>query len=155
MNRKVVLFDIDHTLFDTEEFKDSLLSKYSLFEGITDLLGELVKNNIKIGIVSQGERDFQIKKIQETGLDKFFSSENIYIVKDKIIEIEEILKLYSSSELYLVDDRLDVLGYAKKNMDSITTIFVKYGKKKITEEVSEFEPDYSVEEVNKIRQIII
>ena len=58
MKNKVVLLDIDYTLFDTKTFKESSLKKYALYDEISAVLKDLA-NVAELGIFSKGEDTFQ------------------------------------------------------------------------------------------------
>ena len=81
MKNKIVLLDIDYTLFDTKTFKDSNLTKYSLYDEILLVLPSLA-NVAELGIFSKGEDAFQNAKLQATGIENFFQQKNVHIFED-------------------------------------------------------------------------
>ena len=106
--RKIVLFDIDYTLFNTEVFKTSGLKEYLLFEEILPVFTKLF-GTVELGIFSKGESEFQKEKLRKTNLESFFKREHLHIFEDKVVSIKEILGKYRNYKIYLVDDKLNVL----------------------------------------------
>src|SRR6266581_810162 len=95
--RKIILFDIDDTLFDTATFKETNFETFSIFDDIFPVLAKLT-GIAELGIFSQGDSDLQRKKLQKTNIENFFNREHIYIVQDKISMAKDILKKYSEDE---------------------------------------------------------
>lgn len=145
--KKLILFDIDYTLFDTATFKESNLINYALYSGIATLLRDLSKIAV-LGIFSQGEVDFQKKKLKKTGIDKHFIDEYINIVESKIDTIETVIDRYKNYEIFLIDDRIDNLEMAKRHRGDIKTVWVKRGP--FAAEDSEFVPDKSIDDLRKL-----
>lgn len=124
---KMVLFDIDRTLFNTEVFKRSNLRTHKLYKEVLDVLEELAKI-ATLGIFSEGEKDLQTAKLLKTDIHRHFPQEYVHIVKSKGGMLEEVLAKYRDFTLYLVDDKLPLLYEAKKILPSLFTIWVKRGK---------------------------
>lgn len=150
---KVVLFDIDYTLFDTQSFKDSNLSSFKNFEEVADVLEELSKI-AKIGIFSTGERNFQHDKLLNTKIMSFFKPEDIHVSEDKEQVIEEILQKYSQREIFLVDDKIKILKLAKEIYPSIHTIWVKRGPYVEIMRDVKYEPDTTIENLKNIASVV-
>lgn len=127
--KKIVLFDIDDVLFDTSHFTKSSLSQYKLYDDSREILIELA-NIAEIGILSQGETTFQLKKLLQTGIHSFFAKKHIHIVLQKDESLKDILKNYRNynGKIYFVDDRLNNLFYAKQALPSLVTILIKRGR---------------------------
>lgn len=123
--KKIILFDIDHVLFDTEKFKTSKLTEYSLYNEVFDVLGSLSKI-AELGIFSKGELEFQKAKLKNTKIESFFKEENVHIFQDKIANAN-ILNKYRDYEVFFVDDRLDVLLDIKKTLPSVLAIWIRRG----------------------------
>lgn len=152
---KLVLFDIDYTLFDTANFKDSSLSDYQLYDEIEHLLINL-SSTIDLGIFSKGEKEFQKLKLQKTGIEKYFNPENIHIFENKDENLQAVIKKYSDRKIYLVDDKLEVHYNAKKHNSTIVTIWVKRGPFAQDETLlNNFSPDKIVESLNEIEKFIL
>lgn len=124
--KKVVLFDIDYTLFDTEKFKNTKLQTFSLYEEVIDVLNKL-KETVYLGIFSEGNLDFQKTKLLKTKIHNNFTKKHIHIVANKEETIKEVLEKYKKNVVFLVDDKLTVLYLAKQLLPSLITIWVKRG----------------------------
>src|SRR3989344_4096389 len=107
--KPVVLFDIDYTLFDTAFFKESGLSEHRIYEEVINVLENLSKIAL-LGIFSEGNISFQIKKLKETNIEKYFAKGNTHIVLNKLDELEGIFKRYKNRKFFFVDDKLTILG---------------------------------------------
>lgn len=152
---KIVLFDIDYTLFDTAVFKDSSLSSYQLYDEIEQLLINL-SSIVELGIFSKGEKEFQKLKLQKTNIEKYFHPENIHIFENKDENLQAVIKKYSDRKVYLVDDKLEVLSNAKKYNHSIMTIWIKRGPFAQDETLlNNFSTDKIVESLNEIEKFIL
>src|SRR3989344_511060 len=150
-NKKLVLFDIDYTLFNTATFKDSNLTNYCLYDEIAPLLKDLSKI-AKLGIFSQGEVDFQKKKLKETGIDKHFIDEYINIVESKIDTIEGVIDKYKNYEIFLIDDRIYNLEMAKTHNPNVKTVWVKRGPFAVRD--TDYIPDKSIEDLKELGDYI-
>src|SRR3989344_9501397 len=122
--KPIVLFDIDYTLFDTEHFKKSLLTKHRIYEEVKDVLEKLSKIAL-LGIFSEGDLEFQRKKLDQTEIVDYFEKDNTHIVLNKLTEIRKVLQKYTDRETFFVDDKLNVLFDAKKIFPKVVTIWVK------------------------------
>lgn len=148
--QKFVLLDIDYTLFDTRRFKDTKLQKYSSYEEVIDVLFELGKI-ARLGIFSEGELDFQRKKLTEMKVLKHFLDEDIHIVPNKDETIKTVLQKYKDHVLFIVDDKLPILYTAKMHLPSVYTIWVKRGVyAKNQKPIKNFKPDVSVKNLRDI-----
>ncbi len=153
MNNKIAFFDIDYTLFDTDLFKQSGLTKHKLYDEISGVLAELSKI-ATLGIFSEGDVDFQNKKLKETNLEPFFLKENIFIHARK----EDILKNlvdFSDSKVFLIDDKLSILHKAKLAMPELFAIWIKRGPYALEQkEIEDFTPDKTIEDLKSIVDIV-
>jgi len=153
-NPKIVLFDIDYTLFDTKAFKDSKLKNYYLYEEVLHVLEELVKV-AELGIFSMGDTEFQNRKLVETGIANYFKDKNVHVFSDKEVKLKDMLDKYQQYKVFLVDDRLTVLHNAKTMMPSIFTIWVKRGPfAQVQGTIPGFAPNSEVFDLNEIIKII-
>lgn len=129
MNQKsdrVILFDIDYTLFDTENFKASNLTSFVLYPEVKKTL-ELLSKSFTLGILSKGEKDFQLKKLAETGILDTFDRDKMFIFEDKVIEFENVMNKLKNSDLWFVEDKINMLEMAKKINPKLKTIWFKNG----------------------------
>jgi len=149
----MVFFDIDYTLFKTDVFKESGLTKREVYEEIPQVLSNLSKI-ATLGVFSEGETEWQNDKLLKTNLAPFFLKENIFIHLHK----EDILKKlvdFSSSIIFLVDDKLTILFEAKKAIPAIKTIWIKRGPYALNQkEIDDFKPDFMVNDLNELVSIV-
>lgn len=124
--QKVVLFDIDYTLFNTDIFKASELKTHSIYDEVPEVLEKLSEIAL-LGIFSEGKLLLQQTKLQKTKIQGYFIEAHTHIVEKKDASIEEVLKLYKNNILYLVDDKLTVLHQASLLLPGIITVWVKRG----------------------------
>jgi FMN phosphatase YigB (HAD superfamily) len=153
--KKIVLFDIDNTLFDTERFKQTNREVFSLYEEVYEVLEELAPV-ADLGIFSEGEIAFQQKKLKQTNIEKYFIEEHVHIVPQKIHAIELLLKKYKhNNKIFLVDDRLSILPLIKKDFPSVFTIWMKRGEFFSHQKPIEgFSPDAEVDTLKEIIPLI-
>ncbi len=151
-SKKIILFDIDDTLFDTETFKKSNFISFSVYEDVHETLSQLA-GIASLGIFSQGEIAFQKRKLEETNIAQYFLEEHMHIVTDKNTAIKELIKKYNNKgNIFLVEDRLPVIQMVKQQFPSVFTIWVKQGRyAPFQEQIVGFFPDA---EVKKVRDVI-
>lgn len=124
--KKIVLFDIDYTLFDTAQFKSSGLKTYKLYEEVEEAL-KMLSEVCEIGIFSQGEDSFQREKLKQTLIHTHFKEEDIHIFALKDENIGSVLNKYKDREVFLVDDKLEVLKLGKDLSENVYAIWLKRG----------------------------
>ena len=152
--QKVILFDIDYTLFNTDVFKETQLKKHSVYNEVHDILKKLSKIS-KLVIFSEGEIDFQKTKLDKTDIKRYFNEHNIHIFKNKTDGLQLVLRKYSHGQIFFVDDKLSILFDAKKMLPEIFTIWVKRGiYAKNQKPISRFKPDTEVENLKEIVSIV-
>lgn len=152
--KSIVLFDIDYTMFDTATFKQSGLTEYGIYEEVMKVLKNL-SEFAALGIFSKGETQFQITKLEKTGLTKFFKEENVHIFNDKDINLIKIINKYKNYKIFFIDDKLGILYAAKNYMKEVFTIWVKrgfYAEKQ--EPIPGFSPDAEVENLAEVVRIV-
>ncbi len=152
--KKVVLFDIDYTLFDTKAFKHSNLQTFSVYKEVVDALSE-IGAYAELGIFSEGDGVFQKEKLLQTAIAAHFLPEHVHIVTKKQDSIVEILQMYKDVSLFLVDDRPEVLALAKKHKPDAFTIFMKRGPFAASQtSIEGFSPDASIEDLRMVLGIV-
>lgn len=150
----VVLFDIDYTLFDTALFKESKLLTHKIYKEVIEVLDSLNKI-ATLGIFSEGNIDFQRRKLKETNIDKYFEKNHTHIVLKKIDDLKRILKSYEDRQIFFVDDKLTILVDAKKSFPEVFTIWVKRGPfAQNQKEIPGFKPDAEVKSLRDVVSII-
>ncbi|HUD04911.1 MAG TPA: hypothetical protein VMR59_02920 [Patescibacteria group bacterium] len=151
---KLVLFDIDYTLFDTTALKASDLTQYSLYDEVKSVLVKSSKI-AELGIFSKGESEFQKAKLQKTGIVKFFQTKNIHIFENKNQNLKEVIKQYGNCKIYLIDDKLEILYNAKQFDPSIFTIWIKRGPFAQDETfLNNFSPDATITNLKEAISIV-
>ncbi|MEK7571672.1 MAG: hypothetical protein AAB553_05355 [Patescibacteria group bacterium] len=147
----IILFDIDYTLFDTDIFKSSNLTNYRLYNEVPSMLQQLEKI-ATLGIFSQGEIDFQRKKLHETAIEKYFVPEYVHITLDKETMIHSVLADYHKNKrVFLIDDKPVVLEQVKKALPEVTVIWIERGIYATSQHFSSgFSPDYIVQNLSDI-----
>ncbi|MDP3988463.1 MAG: sugar phosphate nucleotidyltransferase [Candidatus Levybacteria bacterium] len=152
--KKVVLFDIDYTLFDTKNFKDSNLKDHSLYNEVIGVL-EKVSKVADLGIFSEGEVAFQKNKLVKTDIKKYFDKKHTHIVEKKDLSLEKILRKYEKDFLILVDDKLGVLHSAKNMMPSVFTVWVKRGMyAQLQKPIENFSPNETLDNLGELASIV-
>lgn len=149
--QKIILFDIDYTLFNTDIFKQSQLKTHSVYDEVHDVLKKLSKI-AQFVIFSEGEINFQKTKLNKTDIKKYFNEQDIIISKSKVNKLRQILNRYSHGQIFFVDDKLSILFDAKKMLPDVFTIWVKRGiYAKNQKPIPGFKPDY---EINNLKEIV-
>ena len=154
-DKKIVLFDIDYTVFNTDILKQSDLKTFKVYDEVHEVLNKL-KEIADLGIFSQGDVAFQHKKLVETNIVDYFHRDHIHIVPEKFSEIADLIKAYHDhGRLYLVDDRLPILQAAKQENPAVRTIWVKRGFFAENQDpIPNFEPDATVLTLKEIVSLI-
>ncbi len=152
----IVLFDIDDVLFDTQHFIETNLEEFRLYEDAEAVLKKIAPF-AEIGILSQGEYDFQLKKLIQTGIRHEIVSEHMHIVPAKDQTMVKVLEKYriNSKRVFFIDDRLNGLYHTKMILPQITTILLKRGRYiDNQEEINDFKPDRIIHKLEEIIDII-
>ncbi len=155
MNKpKIVLFDIDYTLFNTDIFKKTNLKKHFVYNEVNNVLTELSKVAI-LGIFSEGNLEFQKSKLLKTGIQKHFLKEYTHIAEKKEEMLKKILQKYKDNKIFLVDDKLSILHLAKTISPSLFTTWVKRGiYAKNQKEIPGFKPDAQINNLKEVISIV-
>lgn len=154
LNKPVILFDIDYTLFDTALFKKTNLTQFSIYNEVAGALSALSGKFI-LGIFSQGEENLQKSKLKATKIDHFFQKENTHIESNKEESIKTIIEKYKNTPLIIIDDKLFILYQMKQINPVIFTIWIKrgvYAENQIP--ITNFMPDADVLNLKEVIPII-
>jgi hypothetical protein len=127
LNNPIILFDIDYTLFDTAIFKQSNLTRYSLYPEVPNILNKL-STQATLGILSEGEKETQQNKLIKTKIYHLFNKDHIHITSDKQKKIKTLIENYKDKSLIIIDDKLPILPLAKKYIPQALTIWIKRGE---------------------------
>lgn len=151
---KIVLFDIDYTMFDTKRYKESSLTEFHIYEEVAGVLADLGEN-ITVGVFSEGEREHQLTKLLQTEIKHFFAEEHVHIFTKKLESLPDVLMKYAGEELYFIDDKLKVLRGIKQSDPAITTIWVKRGAyAEAVSSLPDFTPDATISDLKSVSTII-
>lgn len=150
---KIVFFDIDYTLFDTDTYKKTGLQTYQLFQEVKEVLERVLKC-AEIGILSEGQEDIQREKLRKTGIEHLFNKNNVHITQSKKDFMKSILNNYKDRNIVLIDDRKDMLLIGKELYPSLITIWIRRGIYQDMKTEEEFSPDYSFESLKEVSSVI-
>ena len=154
LKNKVILFDIDYTLFNTDIFNETKLQKYSLYEEVKEALNNLSKI-ARLGIFSEGEIRLQKTKLESTNIADYFQNDLVHIMTRKDDEMEDIITRYTDTALFLVDDKIDILYKTKKLFPSVFTVWIKRGKyAKSQKPIDGFEPDAIIKTLQEVIPVV-
>lgn len=153
-SKRLILFDIDYTLFDTDTLKKTKLRKHVLYKEVREVLKKLSKL-ASLGIFSEGDLDFQKTKLLKTDIKDYFEKDSIHIMAKKDDEMQKTIAKYKDKTLFLVDDKLDILYKTKRLFPSIFTVWVKRGKyAKSQKSIYGFEPDAAIKTLQEVIPVV-
>lgn len=154
LNKLIILFDIDYTIFNTALFKQSNLTQYSIYPEVSAILNDL-STQATLGILSQGEKEFQQNKLIQTKIDHLFHKDHIHIALDKKKLIHTISEMYKDKSLIIIDDKLPLLVFAKKYIPNAVTVWVKRGEYAENQKpIPGFTPDATLNNLSKIMRCL-
>ena len=138
--------EIMSVIIDPKTFRENL------HKDVLDSLNKLTKIG-KVGILSQGDNEFQSAKIVH--FKHLLSRDHIHILSDKKSDMVRILKNLKEHDLYFVDDMLSMLQMAKKIQPSIVTIWMKRGRYAENQKaIPDFTPDAEAKNLSEVVKII-
>src|SRR5258708_16138841 len=123
---RIILFDIDYTLFDKKVFKETNRQTYHLYKDTVTVLHTLQTHN-KLGIFSEGEGQLQKSKLDRTDISHLFAREHTHIVPVKDDSIEKVFSQYQNDEVIFVDDKLPLLEQVKRRFPNVNVVWMKQG----------------------------
>ncbi len=154
---KVVIFDLDDTLFDRcgqldETYKN--LPNIKPFPETKEVLS--APGFLKI-LVSRGGPSIQNKKVEVLGIGKYFDEIIVCAThEEKKGLFETIARKYKAKkwDVFIVGDRIDTeIRYG--NMLGFTTILLKHGKYKDLKPKDEFEiPTFTITNLKPVVDIV-
>jgi len=117
--------------------------RQSLFTETVSVLEKLFKKEIKLGIFSEGFKNFQRKKLKNSGILKFFDRQNLFIFRRKARK-SSVIALPKNS--IIVDDNLAVLEEIDElnNSKKIKLVWLNRKTKKIHKKIKTI---FSLEEI--------
>jgi FMN phosphatase YigB (HAD superfamily) len=149
--KKIILFDIDDVLFKTDLFIQSGFKTYKPYEDAKDAL-EKIKRTADIAILSKGEYNLQLDKLNKVNLIGLFKTESIFIVDEKSEMVKSLFLKFKDKDIFIIDDRLDNLEEIKKANSLIKVILIKRGRYQGLK--SDFQPDFIVNSLEQILKFI-
>lgn len=155
-SKLLILLDIDDVLFDTDHFKKTDLTEFRLYDDVLSVLKQLSQLG-DVGILSQGQTDFQLKKLLNTNIHDRFVREHIYIVAQKDESLNQTLSHFKQPQkkIIFIDDRLTGLYYAKQAIPHLITIWLRRGRYAETQvPIDGFSPDATVTDFHAIIPLV-
>ncbi len=158
MKTKLIIFDGDNCLWDTEAIRESGdVKELQTFEDTIFTLRSLICTKM---LVTAGNREVQLEKIRITGIAPFFS--NIFVcplLDNKKKVFREIL--YRPELMGVVFDEVSVVG-DRVNFEirfgkelGFRTVRMKYGKHSGDIPKNKFEiPDFEITKLSELLSII-
>lgn len=134
---KTFLIDLDHTLYDVQKEK--------LYPDAIHLL-EYLSGKGTIVLFTEGEKEFQLNKIEKLKLSKYFGK-NLRVF-ESYSKMKDTKNDYVGENIYLVDDNPEVLKTAMER--KWLTIRVNRGRYK--DQVAD--SDFKVDDLKSIESII-
>ncbi len=116
MDKNIILIDFDHTLFNTNKFVENVDKlgkdvnyKSFLYPDAEEFVTYASKYGTPV-LFSEGEVNFQLEKIKNTGIDKLFKENvKVYPSYEKMLDIK---KLTAGHDVVLIDDKPEVVDMA-------------------------------------------
>lgn len=153
-HNRLILFDIDYTLFDTTTFKETSLSEFRLYDEVIPVLEQLTAY-AELGIFSEGDIKMQKTKLAKTVIENHFKKDHIHISVKKIDSLSTIFPLYKGRDVYVVDDKASILFEIQKRYEGVKTIWVRRGPyAQNATLLPEFHPHATVDNLREILPII-
>lgn len=147
----IIFFDIDYTLFNTDTFKKSGLTRYESYPEVKEALSTLSKK-ARLGIFSEGELNFQKEKLNKLGIGKYFEVDSVFIFENKQGHIAGIFDSMDD-KTYVVDDKKEVLNLIHEINKAVKTIWMKRGVY-AEHSKSDYVPDYEVKDLSGVLSIV-
>lgn len=135
-------------LFWNEELYSEVLDNES-----NNTLKELQRYGVQIGLLSTGDTKHQLAKVNTLLL--YLGENHRHIFPNKLASLGDVLERYEEFQVYLVDDLPEVLAKAKSIDSKIITILRHVNKKfEVTPQVSNFSPDWTINEISEVIDIV-
>jgi FMN phosphatase YigB (HAD superfamily) len=153
-NKKIILFDIDDTLFNTARFIESDLQDFGLYDDVLETLIEL-RAYATLGIFSQGESEFQQTKLTSTKISDYFLPEDVHILLSKDEDLTKVFMNYNDHKIYVVDDRIQWLKNVKNAFPYVFTVWIQQGRYAHTQDDEQYVPDATVTSLAQIKKLVL
>ncbi|WP_161525928.1 HAD family hydrolase [Trichococcus alkaliphilus] len=138
---------------------EAFQNEIKLIEEIPQIFELLLQRGAKIGIITNGANDNQLRKINQLGLDKWIAPENMLVSEGagvskpskEIFEAMERRMVFSKNDVYYIGDNFDndVIGATAAGWK---TIWVNFRNHKITNQ--EVSATYVVETPEELLRLV-
>ena len=140
-----------------EYFKDKGIYENELYDGISELLNQLVKNDLALAVATSKPTFFAQKILRYFNIDNYFKEiigsnlDNTGTEKKDIIKLA-LSKLNKSNyeSIMIGDRRHDIIGAKANNVQSIGVLY-GYGSRTELEGVS---PEYIVQDIKGLSKLL-
>ena len=154
--QKILVFDLDDTLFDSTNQPVEKDGAWNL-RFFSEFLPVLSNTEHICILVTKGDEEFQNKKINNLQIRDFFKEIHITVTdEEKHTVFEMLCKKYQGRKMIAIGNRLDCeIRYGKKQ--GMKTIYIKFGKYAGCTAKDSFEiPDCTLEEsdFSRLGQIV-
>ncbi len=123
-----------------------------IFDDAINFLEKSKERGIELFMISFGSDGFQRRKVENSGLSKYFLDIRVGDI-NKAIEIKNIIGKNTDDEMWFIDDRVDQIKIVKKTFPYIKTILLKRNDGRYFEEMNEF-CDFEAKDFEKVDKII-
>ena len=141
-----------------EYFSSKGIFENHVYEGIPELLAELLENNLTLAVATSKPTVYAEKIIRHFGLDRYFKKiigsklDNTMTDKKEIIAYAMSELNSNASDTIMTGDRKhDIIGAKKNRIDSAGVLY-GYGS---YEEITGAGPDFIAEEVQDLSSILL
>ena len=153
----LIIFDLDDTLYDrtgqlSDNWTEEEFKNLEVFPGVKEILG--VDGFSKV-LVSKGEEEFQLRKLEQLGIkDQFDEIKICPTNEDKKTEFQNILNRCPHPLVWVIGNRIDSeIRYG--NELGLKTVLLKHGKYKNLKAKDKYEiPDYEIEQFVELHLIL-
>ena len=142
---KAVIFDYNRTLFDPD--------KDALYPEVIEVLGGL-KKTVLMALIAKGDAN-RMEKIRNLGLLKYFKL--VIINQEKsVADFEKCVKELGlpAKDIFVVGDRVNEEIRCGKSIGAVTVWFRNGKFKDELPKGKEEEPDYTIDDLKKLFEII-
>ena len=140
-------------------FKENALAKLHIFDGIAELLSDLKKRGLLLGIATCKLRSTTISQLKTLGIFDYFDEvsgadpdRNLFEKADILREAVSNLQVQPEEALMVGDRKYDLIG---ANAHRVPAIGVLYGGCGTEEELLEHHPLHIAKDVPHLRQLLL
>ncbi|MDO4819880.1 MAG: HAD-IA family hydrolase [Prevotella sp.] len=161
MKQKVVIFDLDDTLYDEVDYIEK--KKLKPYMGVELTLTKLLDMRCKLGMLTNGEEKVQMLKLKKLGLNKWFTKENIVTSeaigspKPQDGMYRHVMEQYPGAEFFYVGNNLEKDFVAANALGWVTICMMDNGRHIHPQDFTmkkEYLPKYRVRGISEIIKLI-